>query len=78
LAGRRPNSRHELRQVAQYVAFRYHGRLQSIHHVDEYTIAQDMSPFVPGAPETSDWDPHFLMTLGPAIRPDHEVPTMPG
>jgi hypothetical protein len=58
-----------------YVAFRYYGRLQSIHHVDEYTIAQDMRPFFPGAPDTSDWDPHFLMTLGPAIRPDHEVRT---
>jgi hypothetical protein len=58
-----------------YVAFRYYGRLQSIHHVDEYTIAQDMSPFFPGAPDTSDWEPHFLTTLGPAIRPDHEVRT---
>jgi hypothetical protein len=58
-----------------YVAFRYHGRLQSVHHVDEYTIVQDMSPFFPGAPDTSDWEPHFLMTLGPAIRPDHEVKT---
>jgi hypothetical protein len=58
-----------------YVAFRYRGRLQSIHHVDEYTIAQDMRPFFPGAPDTSDWEPHFLMTLGPAIRPDHEVRT---
>jgi hypothetical protein len=58
-----------------YVAFRYHGRLQSIHHIDDYTIAQDMSPFFPGAPDTSDWDPHFLMTLGPAIVPDHEVRT---
>lgn len=61
-----------------YVAFRYYGRLQSIHHVDDYTIAQDMRPFFPGAPDTSDWDPHFLMTLGPAIRPDHEVRTGKG
>jgi hypothetical protein len=61
-----------------YVAFRYYGRLQSIHHVDEYTIAQDMSPFFSGAPDGSGWDPHFLMTLGPAIRPDHEVRTGKG
>jgi hypothetical protein len=58
-----------------YVAFRYHGRLQSIHHIDDYTIVQDMSPFFPGAPDTSGWDPHFLVTLGPAIRPAHEVRT---
>ena len=37
-----------------------------------------MSPFFPGAPDTSDWEPHFLMTLGPAIRPDHEVRTGSG
>jgi hypothetical protein len=61
-----------------YVAFRYRGRLQSIHHVDEYTIAQDMRPFFPGAPDTSNWEPHFLITLGPAIRPGHEVRTGKG
>jgi hypothetical protein len=46
--------------------------------VDDYTITQDLSSFLPGAPDTSDWDPHFLMTLGPAIRPDHEVRTGSG
>jgi len=58
-----------------YVAFRYWGRLQSIHHVDDYTIAQDISPYLPGAPDTSEWEPHFLLTLGPAIHPQHDVPT---
>jgi hypothetical protein len=58
-----------------YVAFRYYGRLQSIRHVDDYTIAQDLAPFFPGVPDTSDWPPHFLLTLGPAIRPDHPVKT---
>lgn len=61
-----------------YVAFRYYGRLQSIHHVDEYTIVRDMAPFFPGVPDTSDWEPHFLMTLGPAMRPNHEVRTGSG
>ncbi len=60
-----------------YVAFRYHGRLQSIHHVDEYTIAQDMSSFFRGAPVT-EWEPHFVLTLGPAVRPSHEVRTGSG
>lgn len=61
-----------------YVAFRYYGRLQSIHHVDDYTIVQNMAPYFPGAPDTSHWDPHFLMALGPPIHPDHEVRTGPG
>ena len=61
-----------------YVAFRYHGRLQSIHHVDASMITHELSAFFPGAPDASDWDPHFLLTLGPPIRPDHEVRTGPG
>jgi hypothetical protein len=61
-----------------YVAFRYWGRLQSIRHVDDYVITQDMSQFFPGVPETSDWEPHFLLTLGPPIRPPIEVRTGPG
>ena len=61
-----------------YVAFRYRGRLQSIHHVDAYMTTQELSAFFPGAPDASDWDPHFLLTLGPPIRPDHEVRTGPG
>ena len=61
-----------------YVAFRYGGRLQSIRHVDDYAIVSDMSPFFPGAPDTSDWVPHFLMTLGPPIRPSREVRTGAG
>jgi hypothetical protein len=56
-----------------YVAFRYRGRLQSVHHVDDYVIARDLRPFFPGAPDTSGWPPHFVLTLGPAIRPPHEM-----
>jgi len=65
------------RTPPNYVAFRYWGALQSIHHVDDYTIAQDMSPFIPGAPDTSDWPPHFLLTLGPAIRPPRPMKAGP-
>ena len=56
-----------------YIAFRYWGRLQSIHHVEDYLIVQDLRPYFPGAPDTSDWPPHFLLTLGPAIRPPGET-----
>lgn len=56
-----------------YVAFRYWGALRSIHHVDEYTIIDSPIEHFPGAPAKS--DPLFLLTLGPAIKPDHEVRT---
>lgn len=55
-----------------YMGFRYDGRLQSIHHVDDYTIGTEMSEFFPGVPPTG-WDPHYVLTLGPAIRPSVEV-----
>ncbi len=58
-----------------YIAFRYDGRLQSIHHVDDYVIVTEMAEALPVPPTT--WDPHFVLTLGPAIRPPQVVPTGP-
>ena len=55
-----------------YIAFRYDGRLQSIHHVDDYAIGTEMSEFLPGVPPTG-WDPHYVLTLGPPIRPASEM-----
>jgi len=59
-----------------YMAFRYWGRLQSIRHVDGYVIDTDMSRHFAGVP-SAEWDPHFVLSLGPEIRPDREVPTGP-
>jgi hypothetical protein len=50
-----------------YIAFRYGGQLRSINHVDDYVIATEMSDVLPVPPTL--WDPHFVLTLGPAIRP---------
>lgn len=60
-----------------YIAFRYYGRLQSIHHVDSYEIATDISQFFAGSPPTS-WAPHYVLELGPPIRPSTEVRTGTG
>jgi hypothetical protein len=57
-----------------YMGFRYYGRLQAIRHVDSYVIETDISRQLPAAP-SREWEPHFVLTLGPAIRPDHDVPT---
>lgn len=57
-----------------YLGFRYYGRLQSIRHVDGYVIDTDVTRHLPEAP-SQEWEPHFFFTLGPPIRPDHEVPT---
>lgn len=55
-----------------YMAFRYDGRLQSIHHVEshaEFTRPREI--FSEATDE--EWPPHYCLTLGPAIRPPHIV-----
>jgi len=56
-----------------YIGFRYHGRLQSIHHVENYVVVRDVREHFQGAENGADWGPHFLLDLGPAIVPNHEV-----
>jgi hypothetical protein len=64
--------------VPNYMGFRYDGRLQSIHHVDDYEIIETPYGHVPGAPDLR-WDaPANLLHLGRPIRPDHRVPTGKG
>jgi hypothetical protein len=55
-----------------YIAFRYNGKLQSIHHIDKYEVFTDPTLHFPSAPKGM-WGPHYLYHLGPAMRPAHEV-----
>lgn len=55
-----------------YIAFRYNGKLQSIHHIEEYEVVTNINKHIPEIPITS-WEPHFLYTLGPKITPSKEV-----
>lgn len=59
-----------------YIAFRYKGKLQSIHHIDSYTVFNDPSEHFQEIP-SEDWGPCYLYSLGPAIRPSREVPNGP-
>ena len=56
-----------------YMGFRYHGHLQSIHHVDDYQVITDFGPFFPNQPSAA-LDPHLLYHLGPPIRPARDMP----
>lgn len=49
-----------------YIAFRYGGKLQSIHHVDDYEVFTDPSIHFAEIPK-GNWDPHYLYHLGPKI-----------
>ena len=60
-----------------YMGFRYFGQLQSIRHVESYTIDTDIGRHFPGAP-SREGDPHFVLSLGPPIRPGHRVANGPG
>jgi hypothetical protein len=55
-----------------YIAFRYNGKLQSIHHIDKYEVFTDPALHFPGIPKGT-WEPHYLYHLGPTMRPAHEV-----
>jgi hypothetical protein len=55
-----------------YIAFRYRGRLQTVHHVQEYEIFTSPRQVFPEAAKGI-WDPHYCLRLGPPIRPAEEV-----
>lgn len=55
-----------------YIAFRYDGRLQHIHHVEAATMFTNPRHVFPEAPD-QDWGPHHLLTLGPPIVPPKPV-----
>ena len=57
-----------------YIAFRYDGKLQSIHHIDKYDVFTDPSTYFPKVPKEN-WVHHYLYHLGPAILPSHETKT---
>lgn len=57
-----------------YLAFRYDGKLQTIHHVESWQIVDDMHAAMPEI-KPVDWPPHYLYTLGDAIVPPKETRT---
>lgn len=59
-----------------YVAFRYDGRLQSIHHVKSYRVFKNPADELRGA-ENCTIAPCYLLDLGTPIKPDHEVKNGP-
>lgn len=69
------------KEPLNYIAFRYDGQLQSIHHIEGYEITHGLH----GKPERGEGDdndpanaediPRFLYTLGPAFRPSRIVRT---
>lgn len=62
------------KEPPNYIAFRYSGKLQSIHHIEYYEIVTNMHKAIPEIPG-EEWAATFLYHLGPAIIPAKEVKT---
>ncbi len=69
-----PTKGHWRHVPPNYIAFRYHGKLQSIHHVERYEVFDNPTKVFKDA-TVDKVQPHFLLHLGPAIKPPHEVRT---
>jgi hypothetical protein len=59
-----------------YIAFRFDGRLQTIHHVEGYDLFEDPHAIFPEARSDS-WPAHYCLRLGRPIRPHQEIPNGP-
>ncbi len=61
------------KEAPNYIAFRYRGQLQSIHHIESYVITKNIHDEIPEMPDVEWKDAHFVYTLGPAIKPTKTV-----
>jgi len=63
------------KEPPNYIAFRYYGQLQSIHHIEGYTVSRNMHDEIPEMPDEV-WDTDcYIYKLGPAIKPQKTVKT---
>ena len=65
------------KEPPNYIAFRYNGKLQAIHHIESYNVSKNMHDYIDIMPNTA-WDDHFIFNLGPAIKPNKEIRTGKG
>lgn len=63
------------KEPPNYMGFRYNGKLQSIHHVDSFTVVADPVVAVPDCEGVGPHQgtPHYVYQLGPAIAPQRPV-----
>jgi hypothetical protein len=69
-----PAGKHWPKEPPNYMAFRYHGELMSIHHVDGYEIIpwSQMRRFLPINWKNGE-NKAFLLKLGHSFRPEKQV-----
>lgn len=62
------------KEPPNYIAFRYHGKLQSIHHIERYVVTKNLHTSVLEMPDV-DRPEHIVYNLGEPIRPSKTVKT---
>ena len=63
------------KEPPNYIAFRYYGCLQSIHHIESYVVTKNVHTVIPEMPDEEWENNHYVYTLGPAIVPGKKVKT---
>lgn len=60
-------------EAPNYMAFRYDGKLQSIHKVEKFEVNDNLNQSMPKVISEKSPDLHFYLYLGPPIIPNKEV-----
>ena len=63
------------KEPPNYIAFRYYGQLQSIHHIEDYVVTYNLHTEIPEMPDYVESTNFYVYTLGPAIVPAKTVKT---
>lgn len=63
------------KEPPNYIAFRYYGQLQSIHHIEDYVVTKNLHDEIPEMPVSDGTVNFFVYKLGPAIVPPKTVKT---
>lgn len=63
------------KEPPNYIAFRYGGQLQSIHHIEDYVVTKNLHNEIQEMPDVVEKIPHFVYKLGTAIVPSKVVKT---
>lgn len=63
------------KEPLNYIGFRYGGRLQSIYHIESYSIVKNLHDEIEEMPNVEDEYEHFVYSLGKPIIPSKVVKT---
>ena len=61
------------KEPPNYIGFCFDGKLQSIHHIDDYVVTKNLNDEVQEMPDEVLKNNHFVFNLGPKIAPSIET-----